>query len=144
MEGSARVSGGKDAALPEQARKQRALAEAAAEERSLIDDVEVLIEDGKTYLEAELNFQKTRALFVADRAGGALLFAVIGLIFVSMALMALTVGLVIALIPPLGAWGATAVVVIGWLLIAAILLTVARGRLKDVARSFEEEDGDLE
>ena len=39
-----------------------------AEPRSLLDDVRALIDDGKTYLEAEVGFQKTRVAFVADRA----------------------------------------------------------------------------
>src|SRR5690606_5989889 len=43
-------------------------------ERSLIEDVEALIEDGRTYLEAEIAYQKTRAAFVADRAKAALIF----------------------------------------------------------------------
>src|SRR6185437_1399161 len=46
----------------------------AAEDRSLIADVEVLIDDGKTYLEAELNYQKTRALYAGDRLKGLALY----------------------------------------------------------------------
>jgi len=109
---------------------------AAAENRSLIDDVEVLIEDGRTYLEAELNYQKTRGLFVADRAGQVAAFGVAGLVFALMALVALTVGLVIALTPPLGVWGATGVVVIVWLLVAVIAFTVAAGRWRQLRQSF--------
>ena len=108
----------------------------AAENRSLIDDVEVLIEDGRTYLEAELNYQKTRGLFVADRAGQVAAFGVAGLVFALMALVALTVGLVIALTPPLGVWGATGVVVIVWLLVAVIAFTVAAGRWRQLRQSF--------
>lgn len=116
--------------------------EEAAEDRSLIDDVEVLIEDGKTYLEAELNFQKTRALFVADRAKGLALYGLLGLIFAWMALIGLTVGLIFALTPALGGWGATGVVVAAWLVIAALALRAAAGRWRDLSASFGAEDGE--
>jgi uncharacterized oligopeptide transporter (OPT) family protein len=135
------VAGAEDAILPRQTHKERVLSQAAAEDRSLIDDVEVLIEDGKTYLEAELNYQKTRVSFVGDRAKGVVLFAVVGFVFAWMALIGLTVGLIIALTPPLSAWGATAVVVIVWLLIAIICLSVAGGRWRALAGSFGSDEG---
>lgn len=114
----------------------------AAEDRSLIDDVEVLIDDGKTYLEAELNFQKTRVLFVADRAKGLAIFGLLGLIFAWMALIGLTVGLMFALTPSLGGWGAMGVVVAAWLVIAAVALRAAAGRWRDLLASFEAGDGE--
>ena len=95
--------------------------------RSLREDVEALIEDGKTYLEAELVFQKTRAAFVADRAKGALIFGAAAALFGFLALIGLTVGLIIALTPLLTAWGASALVV-GLLLIAAFLSVSAAGK----------------
>lgn len=109
----------------------------AAENRSLIDDVEVLIEDGKTYLEAELNFQKTRALFAGDRAKGVALYALLGVMFAWMALIGLTIGLIFALTPSLGGWGATAVVVIVWLAIAGVALRAAVGRWRELVASFD-------
>jgi uncharacterized membrane protein YqjE len=136
------VAAAEDTTLPKQTHEEHVLSEAAAEERSLIDDVEVLIEDGKTYLEAELNYQKTRALFVGDRVKRAALFTLVGFVFGWMALIALTVGLIVALTPPLSAWGATAVVVIVWLLIAVIALSVAAARWREVGKSFEPEQDD--
>ena len=111
--------------------------EEAAENRSLIDDVEVLIEDGKTYLEAELNFQKTRAQFAGDRAKGVALYALVGLMFAWMALIGLTIGLIFALTPSLGGWGATGVVVAIWLVIAAVALRAAASRWRELVASFE-------
>jgi hypothetical protein len=133
----ASVAEAEEVTLPKQTHKERVLSEAAAEDRSLIDDVEVLIEDGKTYLEAELNYQKTRAAFVGDRFKRAAVLGLVGFVFAWMALTALTVGLIIALTPPLSAWGATAVVVIVWLLIAVICLSVAAARWREVAKSFD-------
>jgi hypothetical protein len=112
----------------------------AAEDRSLIDDVEVLIDDGKTYLEAELNFQKTRALFVADRAKGLALYGLLGLMFAWMALIGLTIGLIFALTPSLGGWGATGVVVVVWLAIAAVAFRAAAGRWRALMATFEAKD----
>jgi hypothetical protein len=91
-----------------------------AELRSLRDDVEALIEDGKTYLETELVYQKTRAAFVADRAKGAVVYGAIAAALAVLALVGLTVGLIIALAPLLTAWGSSAVVV-GALLIGAVI-----------------------
>jgi hypothetical protein len=110
----------------------------AAENRSLIDDVEVLIEDGKTYLEAELNYQKTRALFAGDQAKGVALYGLIGFVFAWMALIGLTIGLIFALTPVLGGWGATGVIVAAWLVVAGLALRVAAHRWRQLAASFED------
>jgi uncharacterized membrane protein YqjE len=112
-------------------------ADEAAEDRSLIDDVEVLIEDGKTYLEAELNYQKTRALFVGDRAKGLALYGLVALVFGWMALIGLTIGLIFALAPAVGPWGATAIVVVLWLVIAGVAASAAASRWRELMRSFE-------
>lgn len=100
---------------------------AAAGERSLVEDVEALIDDGKTYLEAEIAYQKTRAVFVADRAKAAIVFAALSAGFGFLALIGLTLGLIIALAPLLTAWGASALVV-GLLLAGAILAALAARR----------------
>ena len=110
----------------------------AAEDRALIDDVEVLIEDGKTYLEAELNYQKSRALFAGDRAKGAALYGLVAFVFAWMALIGLTIGLIFALTPTLGGWGATGVVVAAWLLAAGLAFRAAAGRWRELVASFED------
>lgn len=97
------------------------------EERSLLDDVRALIDDGRTYLEAELGFQKTRAAFVADRAKSTVVFGAISALLGFLALIGLVVGSIIALTPYLTAWGASALVV-GILLVAAALAARAAGR----------------
>ena len=135
------MPGSDEATLPPQSHEQRVLSEAAAEDRSLIDDVEALIEDGKTYLEAELNYQKTRAAFAGGKARLVAVLALTGLTFAWMALIGLTVGLIIALTPPLSAWGATAVVVLLWLLIAVSTLSVAASEGRKLAKSFQSGGG---
>jgi uncharacterized membrane protein YqjE len=88
--------------------------------RSLREDVEALIEDGKTYLETELVYQKTRAAFVAEGAKGTLMFGAVAILLAFLALIGLIVGLILALTPLLTAWGASALVV-GLLVIAALI-----------------------
>ena len=101
-------------------------------DRSLIEDVEALIEDGETYLQAELAFQKTRASYVAQ---GAKAIAGLGALAAGLAVLALfglTVGLILALTPLITAWGATAVVVGALLLGAWLCVRAALGRWRRI------------
>jgi len=114
------------AALPE-VPPEPAPAEADVQDlRSLRDDVEALIDDGRTYLEAELIYQRTRAAYVAEETKTTVILGAVGAMFAFIALVGLTVGLIIALIPWLTAWGASAVVV-GALGIAALIAIRAAG-----------------
>ena len=105
--------------------------------RSLRDDVEALIEDGRTYLETELVYQKTRAAFVADRAKGALIFGAVAALLGFLALIGLTVGLIIALTPHLTAWGASALVVALLLLGAWIAVGAASKRWAGLMQAID-------
>jgi len=96
-------------------------------ELSLADEIEALIEDGKTYIQAELSYQKTRAAFLADQAKATAVFGLAAAAFGSLALVGLTVGAIIALAPWLTAWGASALVV-GLEAIAAILCARAAAK----------------
>lgn len=93
--------------------------------RSLADDLEALVDDARIYIDAELSYQKTRAGFVADRLKKTILFGAVAAFLAVLALIGLTVGLIIALTPLITAWGATAVVVLGILLIAYLLVRKA-------------------
>jgi hypothetical protein len=94
---------------------------------SLTDDVVAMLDDGRTLLEAEIQFQKTRAAFAFDRGKSGAAYGVAAFALIHLALVALVVGTVIALTPVIGAWGATAIVV-GLLLIAGGLLALAARR----------------
>ena len=87
---------------------------------SLAEDVGALFEDGKTYLEAEVSFQKTRVAYVGDKARQGLVFGLGALAFLHLALIGLVIGLIFALAPYLTAFGSTAVVV-GILLIGTVI-----------------------
>ncbi len=98
-----------------------------AEARSLLEDVEALVDDGKTYLEAELTYQKTRAAFVADRAKAAFVFTMVAAALGFLALIGLTVGMIIALAPWLTAFGAS-VLVVALLALGAVLCARAASK----------------
>src|SRR3546814_13860568 len=53
---------------------------------SLTEDILYLVEDGKTYAEAELNFQKSRISFVAHRSKSPALYVTFAHGFVHLAL----------------------------------------------------------
>ncbi len=96
--------------------------------RSLSDDVRQLVEDGRTLVEAELAFQSSRAKLVGARIGGIAGMGALALALVFFALMALTVGLVLALAESLGPWLATLVVTLALLALALIVALAARRR----------------
>lgn len=105
---------------------------------SLTDDVMALIEDGKTYAEAEIRFQKSRAGFIGNRMKGAIAFGLGAFGVFHLALIAATVGLVIALVPLVGPWGATAIVTLTLIVAGVILLRLLKGRLDDIRDAFDE------
>lgn len=84
---------------------------AAPVDRSLTDDLVALLDDGRTYAEAELQFQKTRIAFALDRGRKGALYGLVAFALLHLALVALAVGTVLALTPAIGAWAATGIVV---------------------------------
>jgi len=109
-------------------------------DRSLLEDVEALIEDGRTYFEAELNFQKTRAAFAADRAKKIAVLGAGAVVVLFLALIGLTVGLIIAFTPLLTAWGATALVVGAMLIVALLMLRGAAAKWGELLGAFDDAD----
>ncbi len=95
------------------------IAEDAAE-RSLVDDVRQLANDGRTLLEAELAYQKSRALVAGQAAKGVAGWGALALAMVLFALMALVLGLVLVLAEAIGALWATLAAFLGLLGIAAL------------------------
>ncbi len=106
----------------------------------LSDDVLALIADGRTYAEAELNFQKSRLGYTAQQGKSAAISVLAALAFLHLALIALVVGAVIALTPYLTAWGATAAVVGVLLLATIIVLLRARSRARNIADAFAKDE----
>lgn len=103
-----------------------------AAERSLVEDVLALVDDGKMLAEAEIDFQKKRAVYVAGQAKGITVLFVAAAVFGFLALIALTVGLVMALGPIITFWGSTAVVTGLWGILALILASKGAARIRKV------------
>lgn len=116
----------------------------AAETRSLVDDLVALVDDARTYLDAELSYQRTRAGFVANKLKTTIAFGAVAAYLAVLATIGLTVGLIIALTPLITAWGATAVVVLALLLIAYFAVRKAAGAYRSMmsAMKSQEEPGD--
>lgn len=81
-------------------------------DRSLLDDLRLLAGDAGNLARAEFTYQKTRAQVFGGGIGKIVALAFAALLLVSLALIGLVVGLILALTPLLTAWGATAVVVL--------------------------------
>lgn len=119
--------------------EQFAEANAKADDASLMADIDALLTDGKTYVQAEIAFQKSRAGYAANRLKASAFYAAAALGLIHLALIALTVGAVIALTPLTGPWLATGIVVALLLLIAAIFLLRLRSRIGDIRAAFEDD-----
>lgn len=110
----------------------------AFSEGSLSDDIVALIDDGKTYVEAELAYQKTRLAFAAGRGKSGALYGICAFAVLHLALVGLVIGAIIALTPVITAWGATALVV-GLLLIAGVILALkAKQRFARLVEAYAE------
>ncbi|MFM5954033.1 MAG: phage holin family protein [Novosphingobium sp.] len=107
--------------------------------RSLIADVRQLAEDGRTLVEAELAYHKSRALLAGQTAKSIAGWGALALALVFLALLALVFGLVLALVPVLGALGATAVMVLALLACALLCAWTASLRWKRAAAQIADE-----
>lgn len=115
------------------------IAEADASERSLTDDLRQLAADARVLASAEVAYQKSRAAFAGQEVKRIAVLGVLAAVLVFFALMALTLGLVLALTPILTAWGATATVVGGLLIVAALCALMASGRWKRMTALLSDE-----
>ena len=82
----------------------------------------------KTLVEAELAYQKSRAVVAGVGVKGTVAYVALAASLVLFALVALTVGLLIALTPWIGAFGATAAVTIGLLAGASLCGWIGKSR----------------
>lgn len=99
----------------------------------LVDDLRQLAHDGRTLLEAELAYQKSRAAVAGQAVKSVAGWGALALALVFFALMALVIGLLLALAPLLGPWGAMAAMVAGLLVTAALAGWIAAQRWQRTA-----------
>ena len=106
-------------------------------DRSLPEDMRQLADDARTLAAAEIAYQKARAAFAGNEAKRIAILGLFAAAFVFFTLMALIVGIVIALGPVLGPWGATATVAGGLallILICAVIILWRVRRMKSVLK----------
>ncbi len=111
----------------------------APADASLVEDLEALFTDGKTYLQAEVAYQKSRAGYTANRLKWAAIYGAGAFALLHLALIGLTVGLVWALTPLVGPWLATGIVVLLLLLGALAFALKLRGKIADMRTAFDGE-----
>ena len=109
-----------------------------AAERSLVEDIRRLVEDGRTLAEAEIAYQKSRAAVAGAGAKGIAGWLALALALLFFTLMALVVGLLLALTPLLGGWGAMAAVTLGLLLCTGLCVAVAGARWKRLSQALSD------
>lgn len=97
-----------------------------ARQRPLVDDLRALLESGLALAKAEAGLQQVRAGYVVGKIRSIAILGAAAFVLACFALVALTVGLVIALTPLLGALGATFVVTGGLVLVAAVCALAAK------------------
>lgn len=112
-----------------------------AAERSLVDDVRELVTDGRTLLEAELAYQKSRAALAGRTAKSMAGWIALALSLVFFALMALVMGLLLILAPLIGGIGATLAVVAALLAGAGLSGWIAARRWQAMSRRMAEDRG---
>ena len=110
-----------------------------AAQRSLVDDIKHLASDGRTLLEAELAYQKSRAAVAGASAKGIAGWAALALALVFFALMALVLGVLLGLTALIGAWAATGVTVLAVLAAAGLSGLAANRRWKRMSAALADE-----
>lgn len=108
-----------------------------AQEESVRDVFTRLYSDGRAYAEAEVERQKLRAGIVGAGIRDALIFATAGIMLVFAAIVAGLVGIILALSPLVGPGWATGAVFGGALVIALLLLLVAKGRIDRMKKAVK-------
>ena len=88
----------------------------------------MLIDDGRTLIEAELAFQKVRVAYGWRQGRAISVLVILGLTFGFFAIVALVVGLLLALLPLVGPWGALAIMFGLLALLAVVCLAIAARR----------------
>ncbi|MGB7655822.1 MAG: phage holin family protein [Novosphingobium sp.] len=109
-------------------------------QRSLIDDLRQMLDDGRTLVEAELAYQKSRAAVAGAGAKGIVGWALLALALVFFTLMAVVVGALLILSAWLGPIKATGITVLALLGLTAAAALAAHRRWERIARLLADQD----
>jgi hypothetical protein len=103
-------------------------------DRPLSDDLRLLIDDGRTLLEAELAYQKSRAIATGSGIATVVGWAVAGFVILLLAVIAALFGVVLELSVLFGAAGATLIVVFSMLVLATLCALIVQNKWRKVRR----------
>lgn len=106
----------------------------------MADQLRGLYADGRTFIDAEIGFQKLRLAAAGRHVRTMALLAIIGLVLISCAVIALVLGTMIALAPLLGAWGAMGATVAASLVLAGLCFWLAFLRVGKVSALFASDE----
>ncbi len=96
---------------------------------SIGDAIRALIEDGQTLFEAEIAYRKAQGAYGLGEAKAIAILLVLGLAFGFFTLLAIVVGLLLALAPYVGVWGALGIVGGALLSLSVVCLLKATRRI---------------
>lgn len=113
-----------------------------ARRRHIEDDVRALVDDGLALARTEFELQKARGVYAAGRLKWIALLGALAAVLAFFALVALTVGLVFALVPTLGAFGATFAVFGGLLVVGLICAWAAAGQWRRMVKALSNPGGE--
>lgn len=97
---------------------------------SLAGDLRELADDAQTLVEAELAYQSARAAYAWNRGQGIAIWLIVAATAAFFTVVAMVVGLLLALAPYVGVWGALGIVAAGLALLAVFSLLRANAKFK--------------
>ena len=108
--------------------------------QSLTEELRGLINDLQDTVQAEVQFHRTRISFTVRQTKQISILLVGIAIFSSVAMISLIIGLLYALIPAVGIWGAVTIITTGCIVLAGICLLIVvikSRRLKKLYRNTD-------
>ncbi|WP_164114489.1 phage holin family protein [Sphingorhabdus sp. Alg239-R122] len=117
-------------------------AESTGSHQSLSAELRGLIDDLQTTVESELEFHRTRISYTINQSKHISALMVGVGIFGSVAVMALVLGLLLALIPLVGNWIAIAIVTLTCILLALLCFGFAAWKARRLQNLYRGEDED--
>jgi len=125
---------------PNKRQRSKTLSAEGNQDPPLLDELKQFGDEARSYAEAEIAFQKARAVIVGRNIRSIALASITALIVAIFALVALVAGLLMGLSSLVGPWWATAIVAGGLILVVLGAVMVARAGVSRIARLFSSGD----
>ena len=116
--------------------------EASLDRETLTQELRGLIDDLQDAVNTEILFQRNRLAYSIRQTKQISLFLAGTAIFSSVALIAFIIGLLFALIPIVGEWGAVAIITLACVILAGICFLVAAIKTRRLKKLYRSNDVD--